>query len=168
MKKTFRVIVSVITIVASLSLNMFAVSAQTTQTQEEQMTADYAQTIVNTAIAIVKSNYKFDIYTEDLYKNALTQIIKEHHDVWESAFRGIFNNLDMHSTYFDKDDFQKFFENISGEFSGIGVTIMEFEEGLLVSQIYANSPAEKAGLMVGDLIVSANGTSIIGLPFEEA
>ena len=45
---------------------------------------------------------------------------------------------------------------------------MEFEEGLLVSQIYANSPAEKAGLMVGDLIVSANGTSIIGLPFEEA
>ncbi len=165
MKKTFRAIICLVIIVTTLSLS-FAASAQTTT--DTEMTADYAQTIVNTAIAIVKSNYKFDITTEELYKNALEQIIKEHPEVWEAAFRGIFDNLDMHSNYFNKDEFKSFFENISGEFSGIGVAITEFEEGLLVNRIYSGSPAEKADMMPGDIIISANGTNIVGMPFEEA
>ena len=166
MKIFFRKIICICTIVTLLSIS-FTVSAAGT-TSETEMTAEYAQTIVNTAIAIAKNNYRFDITSEELYKNALNQIIKEHPEVWESAFRGIFDNLDMHSNYFNKEEFRKFFENISGEFCGIGVAIMEFEEGLMVSRIYDNSPAQKAGLLPGDIIVSADGKSVAGIPFEEA
>ena len=166
MKNIFRKILCIFTIVTILSTSL-SVCANTNNAETE-MTAEYAQTIINTAIAIAKSNYKFDITSEELYKNALDQIVKEHPEVWEAAFRGIFNNLDMHSNYFEKDEFQKFFENIAGEFSGIGVAIMEFEEGLIVSRIYENSPAQKAGLLPGDIIVSADGKNIVGIPFEEA
>ena len=166
MKNPLKKILSIFIIVTLLCISFTASASDTSK--ETEMTADYAQTIINTAIAIAKTNYRFDITSEELYKNALDQIIKEHPEVWESAFRGIFNNLDMHSNYFEKDEFQKFFENITGEFSGIGVAIMEFEEGLMVSRIYENSPAEKAGLLPGDIIVSADSKTVVGIPFEEA
>ena len=166
MKNLLKKTICIFTIVTILSISFTASASNTSK--EAEMTAEYAQTIVNTAISIVKTNYRFDITTEELYKNALEQIMKEHPEVWESAFRGIFNNLDMHSNYFEKEEFQKFFENISGEFSGIGVAIMEFEEGLMVSRVYENSPAQKAGLLPGDIIVSADGKTVVGIPFEEA
>ncbi len=166
MKKAIRLIAAIL-VVTTLSLNVFTAAANT-QTTEPKITSDYAQAIVTTAIALVKSNYKFDISTEELYKNALLEIIKEHPEVWESAFKGIFDNLDAHSTYFTKEEFEQFYTNLSGEFCGIGVGIMEFEEGLRITKVYSNSPAEKAGIMAGDLIVKASGTSIVGMQFEEA
>ncbi len=166
MKKAIRLIAAIL-VVTTLSLNVFTATANT-QTTEPQITSDYAQAIVTTAIALVKSNYKFDISTEELYKNALLEVIKEHPEVWESAFKGIFDNLDAHSTYFTKEEFEQFYTNLSGEFCGIGVGIMEFEEGLRVTKVYSDSPAEKAGIMTGDLIVKASGTSIVGMQFEEA
>ena len=168
MKKQLRLIATLL-IVTTLLLNIFTltVNAESTET-EPQITSDYAQSIVSTAIALVKANYKFDISSEELYKNALLQVIKDYPDVWESAFKGIFDNLDAHSTYFTKEEFEQFYTNLSGEFCGIGVGIMEFEEGLRVTKVYNNSPAEKAGIVAGDLIVSADGTDIKGMQFEEA
>ncbi len=166
MKRLMRLI-TIVLVLTTMSFNVYATSLSTQQSQP-QITSDYAQAIVTTAISLVKNNYKFDISTEELYKNALAQIIKEHPDVWESAFKGIFDNLDAHSTYFTKDEFEQFYTNLSGEFCGIGVGIMEFEEGLRVTKVYNSSPAQKAGIMAGDLIVTASGTSIVGMQFEEA
>lgn len=165
MKKLISFVL-VICMTFSISLS-FASSPDTTQPTTD-ISSDYAETIVKSAIEIVKLNYRFDITTEELYKNALMQIIKDHPEVWESAFKGIFNNLDDHSTYFTKEEYTNFYENLSGEFCGIGVGIMEFEEGLYVTKVYKNSPAEKVGMKNGDLIIKANGVSIIGMQFEEA
>lgn len=165
MKKIISIILTICmltTIIPSFA------NAQSAQNDTTDISSDYAQTIVKTAAELVKLNYKFDVTTEELYKNALMQILKEHPEVWESAFRGIFDNLDDHSTYFTKEEYEKFYENLSGEFSGIGVGIMEFEEGLYVTKVYKNSPAEKVGMKSGDLIIKANGVSIIGMQFEEA
>lgn len=165
MKKVLK-IVSILLILSTLTLNIFTVSA--TDNSQPEISSDYAQTIVKTAISLVKSNYKFDITSEELYKNALMEIIKEHPEVWETAFKGIFNNLDTHSTYFTKEEFEQFYTNLSGEFCGIGVGIMEFEDGLRVTKVYSNSPAEKSGMLEGDLIVKADGINIVGMQFEEA
>ncbi len=166
MKNIKRIFISFL-IVSALTLNVFTATANSQETQPE-ISSDYAQTIVQTAMALVKNNYKFDITSEELYKNALMEIIKEHPEVWESAFKGIFNNLDAHSTYFTKEEYEQFYTDLSGEFCGIGVGIMEFEEGLRVTKVYSNSPAEKAGMMEGDLIIKAGGTNIVGMKFEEA
>ncbi|MBW7856833.1 MAG: PDZ domain-containing protein [Leptonema sp. (in: Bacteria)] len=44
----------------------------------------------------------------------------------------------------------------------LGVLYMEVQEGVMISEVYQDSPAEKAGLRAYDLIVSANGHPVIG------
>ena len=135
---------------------------------ESELSGDYAEAIVRMAMSIVKSNYKYDITNEELLSNVISTILKEHPEVWESAFRGIYDNLDEHSTYFTKEEYESFTDNLSGEVCGIGVAILEFEEGLLVTQVYKNSPAYEGGIESGDIIVSADGTDIRGMDINVA
>lgn len=135
---------------------------------DSQFTGEYSQTIVRMAMSIVKANYRFDITDEELYRNALNQVLKEHPEVWESAFRGIYDNLDKHSMYFNKEEYDAFLQSLSGEICGIGVGIMEFDEGLLITRAYDNSPAAEAGLMAGDIITHADGTDIRGMEYNIA
>ncbi len=156
---------SILLVIITLITSFVPVYAQDST---EQLNGEYAQIILRTALSIVKSNYKYDIKDEELYKNALYQVIKEHPEVWESAFRGIYDNLDQHSAYFSKEEYDAFEQSLSGQICGIGVGVMEFSDGILVTQVYDDSPAMNAGVRSGDIIISANGVDITDMEFELA
>ncbi len=166
-RKKFTLATALLLVIVTMFNFTLAFADDDTQT-DSQFTGEYSQTIVRMAMSIVKANYRFDITDEDLYRNALNQVLKEHPEVWESAFRGIYDNLDKHSMYFDKDEYQAFLQSLSGEICGIGVGIMEFDEGLLVTNVYDDSPAAGAGLMAGDIITHADGTDIRGMEYNIA
>ncbi len=125
-------------------------------------------TIIDMAISDIMRMYKFDVNTADLYRNALREVIKAHPELMETALQGAFNHLDPYSRYYTSDEFSAFLENMSGEFCGIGVTIMEFEDGLQITTVHRNSPAEAAGLETGDIIFSVDGISIAGMDINTA
>ena len=75
---------------------------------------------------------------------------------------------DRFSHYFDPEDLKRFEESITGEFSGVGLTVSEVPRGLRVGRVFAGSPAGEAGIKVGDVIVSADGRSIAGEDSEVA
>ncbi|MBE0267956.1 S41 family peptidase [Xylella fastidiosa subsp. multiplex] len=75
-----------------------------------------------------------------------------------SAVRGLLSDLDPHSTYFDKEDADAFDEQTSGVYDGIGVELQEQSDNTLkVIAPIDDTPAARAGLRPGDLIVAING-----------
>lgn len=169
MKNKIIKIISILTMTFMLTTGSLTCFAETTAAVTgEELNGDYAQAIVKMAMSIVKGNYKYDISDAQLYKNALFTILEEHPEVWESAFRGIYDNLDEHSTYFTKEEYESFTSNISGEIRGIGVSILEFSDGLLITQVFSDSPAAEAGLESGDIIISADDTDIRGMDVNVA
>jgi len=70
---------------------------------------------------------------------------------------------DKFSHYFTPDQYADFLSATSGRFSGVGLTVSEVPKGLRVASVLPDTPAEKAGLESGDLIVSVDGKSIAGL-----
>ncbi len=75
---------------------------------------------------------------------------------------------DRFSEYFSPEALAAFNEQIEGRFSGIGLTVVEVRKGLRVASVFPRSPAEEAGIAVGDTIVSVEGESLGGLSSSEA
>ena len=86
----------------------------------------------------------------------------------ENAIRGMLSNLDPHSAYLDPQAFQELQESTSGEFGGLGIEV-GMEDGFIrvVSPI-DDTPASKAGIEAGDLIVRIDGQPTKGLSMQEA
>jgi carboxyl-terminal processing protease len=86
----------------------------------------------------------------------------------ENAIKGMLSNLDPHSAYLDPLAFQELQESTSGEFGGLGIEV-GMEDGLIrvVSPI-DDTPAAKAGIEAGDLIIMIDGQPTKGLSMQEA
>jgi carboxyl-terminal processing protease len=86
----------------------------------------------------------------------------------ENAIKGMLSNLDPHSAYLDPAAFRELQESTSGEFGGLGIEV-GMEDGFVkvVSPI-DDTPASKAGIQPGDLIVKIDGQPTKGLSMLEA
>ncbi len=77
-------------------------------------------------------------------------------------------NDDRFSHYFDAETYESFLSSTTGEFSGVGLTVSEVNQGLRVARVFEDTPAERAGISTGDVIVAVEGESIAGVASEEA
>ena len=92
----------------------------------------------------------------------------EDRQLLENAISGMLLELDPHSAYLSKRDYQNLQENTSGYYGGLGIEISA-EDGLIkVISPIDNSPAERIGIRAGDLIVEINGSSVRGLALPRA
>jgi carboxyl-terminal processing protease len=73
---------------------------------------------------------------------------------------------DRFSDYFSPQSLKSFNEQIDGRFSGIGLAVTGVKRGLRVDRVFHGSPAQQAGIEVGDTIVSVDGDSIAGQSSE--
>ena len=81
----------------------------------------------------------------------------------KSALRGLLSDLDPHSAYLDKDEAEALLDDTRGEYVGIGVeTERRPDETLLVVSPIDGTPAHRAGLRAGDVIVAINGEPLSG------
>jgi carboxyl-terminal processing protease len=89
------------------------------------------------------------------------------HKLTEEALKGMLSRLDPHSDYMDEEEFKEAQADISGEFGGLGIQISE-EHGVpkVISPI-DGTPAARAGLQPGDLIVEIGGKSTQGMSLTE-
>ena len=86
----------------------------------------------------------------------------------EYAVQGMLMGLDPHSVYLTSDAFENLQSNTSGEFSGLGLEVgMEAGFIKIISPI-DGSPAEKAGLQSGDVILKLDDKPVRGMSLNEA
>src|SRR3954451_5274839 len=69
---------------------------------------------------------------------------------------------DRFSQYLNPAQAQRLNEETEGRFTGVVLSVTEVKRGLKVAEVFKGSPAARAGIKVGDVIVSVNGKSIAG------
>ncbi len=86
----------------------------------------------------------------------------------ENAIRGMLSGLDPHSAYLDAESYKELRIGTSGEFGGLGIEV-GMEDGFVkvVSPI-DDTPAQRAGIKPGDLIIRLNETPVKGMTLNEA
>ncbi|MBK1702466.1 S41 family peptidase [Thiococcus pfennigii] len=86
----------------------------------------------------------------------------------EGAIRGMLASLDPHSAYLDRDEYRNLKVGTSGEFGGLGIEV-GMENGFIkVIAPIDDTPAARAGLQAGDLIVRIDDQPVKGLTLNEA
>ncbi|MDB6063307.1 MAG: peptidase [Verrucomicrobiaceae bacterium] len=86
----------------------------------------------------------------------------------ENAIRGMLSGLDPHSNYLDAKSFDELQVNTTGEFGGLGLEV-GMENGFVkVVSPLDDSPAQKAGIEAGDLIIKIDGKPVKGMTLNEA
>ena len=92
----------------------------------------------------------------------------EDSELLENAIRGMLEGLDPHSSYLDEEAYLDLQEGTSGEFGGLGIEV-GMEDGFIkVISPIDDTPAQKAGLQAGDLVIRLDETPVKGMSLNDA
>lgn len=106
----------------------------------------------------------------DIYARIKKDYVEEvgDEDLLEGAIRGMLSSLDPHSSYLSQEEFKELQIGTTGEFGGLGIEVgMENGFVRVISPI-EDTPADKAGVKAGDVIIKLDETQVKGLTLNEA
>ncbi|SEK72767.1 S41 family peptidase [Ectothiorhodospira marina] len=106
-----------------------------------------------------------DVYMR-IKRNYVDEV--EDSDLLENAIRGMLSGLDPHSTFLNSDEFSELQIGTQGEFGGLGLEV-GMEDGFVkVISPIDDTPASRAGMRAGDLIIRLDDTPVKGMTLNEA
>ncbi len=89
-------------------------------------------------------------------------------ELMDGAIKGMLQNLDPHSTYLSTNEYKEMKETTSGAFFGIGIEISVENGQLIVVSPIEDTPAYKAGLKAGDMILAVDGHPTQEMTMQES
>ncbi len=130
---------------------------------------------IATSPSIGQSNDDDDLYRQLSLFGDVFELIRESYvddvsdeDLIHSAISGMLQSLDPHSGYISENDLKDVQNKTRGQFGGLGIEVtMEGGYVKVVSPI-DDTPASRAGLQSGDLIVMIDGADVLGLDLSQA
>ena len=102
---------------------------------------------LNNLLHIIDDQYVDNVNIDSLVDKAIPQILSD---------------LDPHSVYITGKDLQAANDELKGSFSGVGIEFNIRQDTLHVQNVVKNAPAERAGLLAGDKVVSIDGKPFVG------
>ena len=156
-KKEFRVseviVLLVVTCVISLTTG-YLLNTATKKVKYE--TGSFSNKVEDEALNEFIKNYRYIVnnYYDDVDKQTILS----------GALDGLLNALgDPYATYFDETESDSFDKQLNGSYQGIGVEITNNDDSnIVIVSVFEDSPADKAGLRVGDIFKSINGEEFLG------
>lgn len=140
-------------IVIMLGGKIFAQSPLSSNSAQPAATSTADLDTLQAAIKLIQNYYYKPLTTNEIYSAAL---------------RGMMNGLDPHSAYLDAQDLSDLHDITTGEFYGIGLEVSPENGYLKVVTPIDDTPAQKAGILAGDMIVLINTTPVMNLSFRDA
>lgn len=158
-------------LILSFMFSFTAVSAQEnaaaaeTETVEENKLSDELFDIAKNLEIYTRYD---EVDRESLYRSALAELIDKHPELYEQALKAMVSSIDENSAYYNEEESKQLFERLNDEVVGIGVNIISSDGNIIVSQPIPGSPAEKAGIRAGDIIIGADDKDLRGMDFDMA
>lgn len=87
--------------------------------------------------------------------------------IMRAAIDGLLGELDLYSQFFDEEGLRQLRQDTSGRFAGLGITVGIKDRFPVVISPIEGSPAHRAGLLPGDLIVAIEGSDTFGMSLEQ-
>ncbi len=101
-----------------------------------------------------------DTYS-DIVNNYYDKVNKE--ELIDAGIKGMINYLDdPYATYFDGTSSTNFNQTLEGNYEGVGIEVTLDNNKVKITKVFADTPAKKAGIKVGDYITKVNGESVEG------
>lgn len=124
---------------------------ETEKTEEElfQEKIDFLERV----IGFVLSKYEYDV---------------DYDKIIDGLYDGFFSVLDDYSIHYTSDEYNKFDTDLSGEFIGIGIHMVQRNGQIVVISPLQGTPALEAGIKPNDIIVSVDGTNVVGYTTGQA
>ena len=123
---------------------------------------------IGTTLLCIKPNYQFNGYKKvdstiqsiiDSYNHIKTNYYKEldEEELVNGAVKGMLEAIgDPYTTYMDETLYSNFNITLNGSYEGLGIEISKQGDDIVIVGIFADSPATKAGLELGDIILSVD------------
>ncbi|MFA7083012.1 MAG: S41 family peptidase [Arcobacteraceae bacterium] len=89
-------------------------------------------------------------------------------EIVDKTLKGLMHELDAHSSYMDKKYFKEMQIQTDGEFGGLGITVGMRDSALTVISPIEDTPADKAGIKAGDIILKIDEQSTLNMTLDEA
>jgi carboxyl-terminal processing protease len=128
-------------------------------------TADRTASPAQTTADGAGTNFDFSILNqirEILGRDYVSREALDDQTLYEAAIQGLINSLQDTGTFYVDAESYKVENNLSGTFDGIGAHITQQNNEIVIAAPIKNTPAERAGLTSGDVIVAVNGESTKG------
>jgi carboxyl-terminal processing protease len=120
--------------------------------------------------AVAATNYeqlqKFSKIMEMVRRSYVEEVDDE--TLIDGALSGMLSNLDPHSTYLDKEMYKQMQVDTSGKFGGLGIEITAAEGAIRIVAPIEDTPADRAGILAGDLIVKIDDQLTRDMSLPEA
>ena len=110
------------------------------------------QTFAN-VFGLIKNLYVEDREDEELMRNAIS---------------GMLSGLDPHSAYLNSDQYNNFKIRATGRYGGLGIEVSMQNGFVQVVAPFEDTPADRAGIKAGDLILKLDDKNVKGMAFEDA
>lgn len=107
---------------------------------------------------------------EDTYYNIVNNYYEEvdKEKLIDAGIKGMINYLDdPYATYFEGASSDEFNQSLEGSYQGIGIEVMQTPENIVVNKVFEKSPAQKAGFMIGDILLEVAGNLVEGKSLTE-
>jgi len=83
-------------------------------------------------------------------------------DLVTKAIHGMLESLDPYSVYYPESQIEDVKLMTTGQYGGIGALIQQHGKNVVVTELYEDKPAHKAGLLTGDIFLKINGQNVLG------
>lgn len=133
-------------------VGLYATEGQKDQAKEPQNRLEPYKKL-RKVINLVENNY-----VDEVELNAIV----------DKAIEGLLSNLDAHSAYLDEKKFRDLQTQTNGEFGGIGITLGMKDGALTIITPLDDSPAGKAGIKAGDVILKINDQNTLNMSIDDA
>ena len=106
----------------------------------------------------------------DIFKRIKEQYVDEVNDdeLFKNAIQGMVNGLDPHSDFLSKDDFDELKIGTTGRFGGLGIEITQEDSYIKVISPIDDTPAKRAGILAGDMIIKVDDKDLKDVPINDA
>lgn len=106
---------------------------------------------ISTILSLIDQGYVDSVNTETIVEETIPELLK---------------NLDPHTSYIPARDMKEVQEEMSGNFSGIGVQFSIQEDTVRVIEVISGGPSSKVGILPGDCIVNVDDSLIAGVDVQ--